>query len=282
MHTTRSWLTAVTLTLGMAAAFTAAAALAETVATETIPSHPMFSDKFLFEFGGYYPRTSTQASLSGSAGGVGAVVDFENAFGLEERKLVGIGGFTWRMAERWRLDVEYFLLNRSGTKTLENEIIWNGVSFPVGATVNARYNFNDTRVSVGYSFFKRRDKELGVGLGLHVAGIKASVEDTSGGGLAEGSSVKAPLPVVNLYGLFALTDEWALRLRTDWLSLAYGDYSGDIRSAAIDVLYQPFRNVGFGMGMRTLVVDLTIDDPNWTGRARTTYAGPAAFMTVSF
>jgi len=282
MHSTRSWLTAATLILGLATTFTAAAASAETAATETIPSHPMFSDQFLFEFGGYFPRTSTQASLSGSGGGVGAVVDFENAFGLEERKLVGIGGFTWRMAERWRLDVEYFLLNRSGTRTLENEITWNGVSFPVGATVDARYNFNDTRVSVGYSFFKRRDKELGVGLGLHVAGIKASVTDASGGGTAEGSSVKAPLPVVNLYGLFALTDEWALRLRTDWLSLAYGDYSGDIRSAAIDVLYQPFRNVGFGMGMRTLVVDLTIDDPDWTGRVRTAYAGPAAFMTVSF
>ena len=281
MHSTHSWFTAATLILGMTAAFTAAAAPAETAATETIPSHPLFSDQFLFEFGGYYPRSSTQASLSGSGGGVGAVVDFENAFGLEERKLVGIGGFTWRMTERWRLDVEYFLLNRRGTKTLDADVTWGDQTFTAGTTVDAKYNFNDTRVSVGYSFFKRRDKELGVGLGLHVAGIKASVEDTTGG-VAEASDVLAPLPVVNLYGLFALTDEWALRMRMDWLSLTYGDYAGDVRSYAIDMLYQPFRNVGFGMGMRTLVVDLTIDDPNWTGRARTTYAGPAAFMTVSF
>jgi hypothetical protein len=282
MHTTRSWLTAVTLTLGMAAAFTAAAAPAETAATETIPSHPMFSDKFLFEFGGYYARTSTGASLSGPGGGVGAIVDFEDAFALEERKLVGIGGFVWRMTERWRLDVEYFLLNRRGTKTLDNQLEWGGETFPSGTTVDARYNFSDTRVTAGYSFFKRRDKELGIGLGLHVAGIKASVEDTAGGITAQESSVQAPLPVVNLYGLFALTDDWALRMRMDFLSLAYGDYSGDIRSAAIDALYQPFRNVGFGLGMRSLIVDLKVDDPDWTGRIRTSYSGPTAFMTVSF
>jgi hypothetical protein len=282
MHTTRSWLTAVTLTLGMAAAFTAAAAPAETTATETIPSHPMLSDKFLLEFGGYYARTSTAASLSGPGGGVGAVVDFEDAFALEDRKMVGIGGFIWRMTERWRLDLEYFLLNRRGTKTLDNQLDWGSETFPIGTTVDARYNFSDTRVTAGYSFFKRRDKELGIGLGLHVAGIKASVEDTAGGITAQESSVQAPLPVVNLYGLFALTDDWALRMRMDFLSLAYGDYSGDIRSAAIDALYQPFRNVGFGLGMRSLIVDLKVDDPDWTGRIRTSYSGPTAFMTVSF
>lgn len=282
MNTTRYWLAAATLLLGMATAFTAAAAPAETSATETIPNFPLLGDKFVFEFGGYYPRTSTAASLSGSGGGVGVVVDFEDAFALEDRKLVGIGGFIWRMTERWRLDVEYFVLNRSGTKTLNSEITWGGETFPVGTTVDARYNFNDTRVTAGYSFFKRRDKELGIGVGLHVAGIKASVEDTSGGITAQESSVKAPLPVVNLYGLFALTDNWAVRMRMDWLSLAYGDYSGDIRSAAIDALYQPFRNIGFGLGMRSLIVDLKVDDPDWTGRIRTSYSGPAAFMTVSF
>jgi hypothetical protein len=279
LNTTRYWFITATLILGLANAYTAAAAPAE---TETIPNFPLLSEKFVFEFGGYYARTSTGASLSGPGGGVGAVVDFEDAFALEERKMVGLGGFVWRMTERWRLDVEYFLLNRRGTTTLDNELEWGGETFPVGTTVNARYNFNDTRVSVGYSFFKRRDKELGIGLGLHVAGIKTSVEDTAGGITAQESSVKAPLPVVNLYGLFALTDDWALRMRMDWLSLAYGDYSGDIRSAAIDVLYQPFRNVGFGLGMRSLVVDLKVDDPDWTGRIRTTYTGPTAFMTVSF
>jgi hypothetical protein len=279
MHSTRSWLTAATLMLGLAGAFTATAAPAEPATTETIPSHPALIDRFVIELGGFYPRSSTQASLTGPGGGAGAIVDFENAFGLEERSLTGMGGFTWRMTERWRLDVEYFGLKRKATTTLADDIGWPG--FNAGDTVNAMFNFYDTRVSAGYSFFKRRDKELGVGFGVHVAGIKASAESTTGG-VAEAANVLAPLPVLNLYGLFALTDEWAVRMRMDWLSLTYGDYTGDVRNTAIDVLYQPFRHVGFGFGMRNLVLDVKIDNPDWTGRARTAYTGPAAFVTMSF
>jgi len=281
MHSTRSWVTAATLILGLATTFTATAAPAEPTTTEAIPSHPLFSDRFMFELGGFYARSSTQASLSTAGGGGGVIVDFEDAFGLDERKLTTIGGFTWRMTERWRLEVEYFGLNRSATRTLATQVEWGDQIYAAGTTVDASYNFYDTRVSAGYSFFKRRDKELGIGLGLHVAGIKASVAAT-GGGTAEAADVLAPLPVLNLYGLFALTDEWAVRMRLDWLSLTYGDYAGDIRNTAIDVLYQPFRNVGFGLGMRGLILDVKIEDPGWTGRARTAYTGPAAFMTVSF
>ena len=281
MHSTRSWLTAATLIFGMVTAFSAAAAPAETATTETIPNHPLFSDRFIFELGGFYARSSTQASLSAPSGGTGVVVDFEDTLGLDDRKLTTIGGFTWRMTERWRLEVEYFGLNRSATRTLATQVEWGDQIYAAGTTVDASYNFYDTRVSAGYSFFKRRDKELGIGLGLHVAGIKASIE-TTGGGNAEATDVLAPLPVLNLYGLFALTDEWAVRMRMDWLSLTYGDYTGDVRNTAIDVLYQPFRHVGFGFGMRSLLLDVKINDPDWTGRARTAYSGPAAFMTVSF
>jgi hypothetical protein len=90
------------------------------------------------------------------------------------------------------------------------------------------------------------------------------------------------LPVLNLYGTFALTNEWAMRVRMDWLSLSYDQYSGDIRSTLVDVIYQPFRNVGFGLGMRNLIVDLDVDATNWQGKARTSFSGPNAFITVSF
>ena len=281
MHVAPSWLTAAALILCMATSFTVAAAPVESTATDTMPSTSLLNDRFIFEFGGYYSRSSTQASLSGPGGGAGVAVDFESAFGLDERNLSGIGGFVWRMNDRWRLDIEYFELNRSASKTLETQVEWGGQTFPIGTTVDATYDFNDTRASVGYSFFKRPDKELGIGLGLHATRIKASVQST-GGSVSESGNVFAPLPVLNLYGAFALTDQWTLRLRMDWLSLTYGNYTGDVRDMTIDVHYQPFRHVGFALGMRSLVLDLQIDDPDWTGRARTVFTGPAAVMTVSF
>lgn len=253
---------------------------AQTGSTEAIPTHPALTDRFVIELGGFYSRSSTQASLGPSGGGVGVVVDFENTLGLDDRNLSAIGGFLWRASERWRVEVEYFSLNRDATRQLASDVTWGDTTFTAGTTVTSKYDFSDVRVSAGYSFFKRRDKELGAGVGLHVSGIKTSIQAAGLG--AESTDVLAPLPVLNLYGAFALTNEWAARFRLDWLSLNYDIYSGDLRSTAIDVLYQPFRNVGFGLGVRSFILDVEIDDPKWHGKARTSFTGPTLFMTVSF
>lgn len=92
----------------------------------------------------------------------------------------------------------------------------------------------------------------------------------------------APLPVANFYALFALTDRWALTFRIDWLSLSYEKYSGDIRNFAFVILYQPFDTIGFGIGTRTLTMDVEIDGSDWRGTANLFYQGPQAFVSVAF
>jgi len=264
----------------MFVALVAGGARAQIASTELIPNHPALTDRFTFEIGAQYSRSTTSASLGPTSGGTGVVVDFEDTLGLDERNWIGVAGVLWRISERWRLEVDYFSLNRNATRTLATDIEWGDQNFTAGTTVNTSYDFSDVRIAAGYSFFKRRDKELGVGFGLHVAKIDASISSASAG--TEGSDVTAPLPVFNLYGAFALTNEWAVRFRMDWLSLSYGDYSGDIRNTAIDAIYQPFRNVGFGLGMRNMIVDVEIEKDDWRGRARTVFSGPVASLRVSF
>lgn len=268
------------LACAMFASLTVSAARAQTASTEAIPNHPALTDRFAFEFGVYFSNSSTVASLGPSTGGTGVAVEFEDTLGLEDRNTSGIAGFLWRFTERWRLEVDYFSLNRDATRTLANSVTWGDQTFNAGTTVNSSYDFSDIRISAGYSFYKRRDKELGAGVGLHVAGIKTSLD--AGGSTAESTDVLAPLPVLSVFGAFALTNEWAVRMRLDWLSLNYDIYSGDFRSTVFDVLYQPFRNVAFGVGLRNLMLDVEIDDATWHGRAKTTFTGPAAFMRVSF
>ena len=38
----------------------------------------------------------------------------------------------------------------------------------------------------------------------------------------------------------------------------------------------------FGLGVRSLTIDLDLDSPDWCGQARLSFQGPTAFMTVSF
>jgi len=276
MRLIRIWLVNVALLLSISSVY----ATESTTSTEVIPNHPMLSDDLVFTLGVYYPRSATTAALKPSGGGTGVAIDFEDTFDLDKRSLAATAGLFWRASENWRVDFEYFELKRDATRTLAVDVQWGDYTFSFGDIVNSTFDFSDLRISAAYSFFKRRDKELGIGLGLHVAGIKTSVESSGVG--AESTDVTAPLPVLNFYGMFALTNEWAVNMRADWLSLTYGDYAGDVRNLEVYALYHPFRNVGFGLGVRSLIIDVDMDSPDWRGQARLSFQGPTAFMTVSF
>jgi len=278
MTQTRRWLTVLTVLGGLHVGIAVAADA--TPPSEPIPNHPALRDRFTFVLGAYSPKTTTDALLTPASGGSGVGVNFEDTLGLDDRNLVGFGGFRWRFSERWRMEAEYFSLSRDATRTLAADVTWGDQTFSKGTTVNSTFDFSDLRLGAGYSFFKTRDKELGLGFGAHVAKMKADVNAAGIG--AEGADVLAPLPVLNLYGLFALTNEWAVSMRADWLSLSYGAYTGDIRNTALDVLYQPFRHVGFGFGARALNIDVSIDNTNWHGSAKMAFQGPIAFVTASF
>ncbi len=254
-----------------------ATALAE---QDRIPSHPALNDRFYIGAGVFAPKTSTEARLDSTLLGVGASVDFERALGLQTNKSVPNFLARWRFTERWRVEAEYFELNRQGEKNLTQDIQWGDAVFPVGATVTSKFDFSDTRVSVGYSFFKSADKELGFALGAHVTRYDASM--TSNGIGTQGGAVTAPLPVLSVYGQFALTDQWAIGGRLDRFSLTYDQYSGGITSMALDLLYQPLRHFGFGLGYRSMFVDFTSTNTTWTGQVTQSFQGPVLYANVSF
>lgn len=247
---------------------------------DTIPNHPLLNSDFMVTLGVYYPRSTTTAALAPSGGGTGVVVNFEDALDLERRSVVPNFGMTWRASERWRVDVQYFEVSRDATRTLTSEIEWGDYTFPVGSTTDSTFDFADLRVAAAYAFFRRPDKELGAGLGVHVSGIKGEIASSGIG--AEQADITAPLPVVNLYAMFALTDKWAMATRADWLSLEYGDYSGDVRNLETNFIYQPHRNIGVGLGLRSMLINVDMDKPEWRGLARVSFQGPTAFVLMSF
>ena len=99
---------------------------------------------------------------------------------------------------------------------------------------------------------------------------------------SQDEDVLAPLPVISLYGQFALTDRWAVGTRLDRFSLSYDKYNGSLTSLALDLLYQPFRNVGFGAGYRALAIRAEAEGDRATLRMRQNFEGPILFLTVSF
>jgi hypothetical protein len=250
------------------------------VQAQAIPDHPALNDRFTFGAGAFFPQTTTQASLTSNRTGIGTSVDFEETLDMARSKTVPTFYGRWRVNQRWRIDAEYFQLNRSSERVIDRQIDWGDQSFAANTTVSAKFNFSDLRISGGYSFFRTPDKELGVGLGLHMAWYDVSLNSSTSG--RDGQDVLAPLPVLSLYGNFALTDTWAVGARLDRFSLSYDKFSGGLTSLALDLQYQPFRHVGFALGYRGLFIEAEVEGDRVTGKFRQTFQGPMASVSVSF
>ena len=258
-------------------------ALPLTCVAQEIPDHPALRDKFYLGAGVYLSDARTELQLNSTRLGVGTNIDFERALGFEESK--GVPSFfgRWRVGERWRVEAEYFELNRTGERGIEREIRWGDAVYPVNANVSSRFDFYDLRLSAGYSFFKTKDKELGAGVGVHVARYRVALTGTVLGNVVadEAEEATAPLPVVSLYGQFALTDRWAVGARFDRFKLRYDKYEGSLSSLNTDLLYQPFKHVGFGAGYRLLQIHGVVNDSHRL-EFRQTFQGPILYLTASF
>ena len=246
---------------------------------QTIPNNPALTDTWFFGLGATFMNSNTQAELK-SGVGAGAVIDFEDAFGLAENDWAPEGLARWRFSERWRLELEFFSLNRENSRTTSQDITWGNNTIPAGTLVTGKFDVSVARLSCGYSFFKTQDKEIGVALGFHVTHFDAELS-TSGGSQGEGK-VTAPLPVASMYGQFALTDEWSVAGRLDAFRVQYNPFYGNILAVGVDALWQPWRHLGFGFGWRTLQISGGVSSSDWDGEIETTFTGPIAYLTSSF
>jgi len=238
------------------------------------------NDAFSFALGATYFRTTGQAQLNSTTSGLGTLIDLQDTLGLSGEAAGPYASFRWRMSERWRLEASYVWISESGSKGINQDIHWGDVTFPINTDVSSKFNFSDLRSSVGYSFYKTGDKELGVGLGLHVLSYQLSLSSLNLG--TEAGNVLAPLPVLSAYGGFALNEQWSVTARLDWLSLTYQQYHGGITSVAFDVLYQPFQHVGFGFGWRGLSVNFQATSGRFVGKLEQSLQGPQLFLIASF
>jgi hypothetical protein len=187
------------------------------------------------------------------------------------------------MSEHWRVEFNYFWTSRSGSKTTDHDIQWGDVVYPGNTQVSSKVNFSDLRTSVGYSFYKTSDKELGVGFGLHVLGWQASLSTPTQG--TEKRNVLAPLPVLSVYGGFALDEQWSVGARLDEFSLTYAQYHGGITVLGLNLLYQPFRHIGFGLGYTALFLNFSTTSSglgSFQGKLNQNLQGPSFYVTASF
>jgi len=93
----------------------------------------------------YYPpqlRTSLRVDPKGAPAGVtGTPLSGENSLGLPQRIHQGRVDFMFRMRERSKVRLDYFEANRSGSRTIGNDVIFGNTTFAAGSLTQNTLNF---------------------------------------------------------------------------------------------------------------------------------------------
>lgn len=242
--------------------------------------HPALQDRWNLELGAYVPKVKTTASLNNATSGAGTVLSFEDDLGLSDRETMGTLLVRMRLGERWRLEAEYFALNRTGSRAIGRTINWGGNVYTAGTVVTSEFNSDIYRLSGGYSFLKNTQYELGATFGLHVTDFTMSIAAAGLG--AKGGNALAPLPTIGMYGAYAFTPKWLLSGRMDYFSMKYDAYDGSLKNLSAGVDYRFHRNFGAGLGYRYVDYTLEATKASFTGEVRYRFSGPVLYAVGSF
>jgi opacity protein-like surface antigen len=242
--------------------------------------NPGLTDTWTFQLGAYIPSVDTTAHLNSASGVIGTDVSLEDDLGFSDRKTLGSFNAAARLGQRWKIEFEYFQLNRSNSRSITKTINWGDQTYPINTTVEGKFDSTVYRLSGGYSFVKNDQAEVGAALGLFVTDFKASLSASGIGG--QSADTLAPLPTIALYGAYAFSPRWLLTGRVDYFSLNYNDYDGSLTSVTAGIDYRIARNFGIGAGYRYVDYDLTVSKSDFNGGVRYKFSGPTVYAIASF
>ena len=259
-------------------AFLCASALAQGTGAGNV--HPALQDRWSLQVGIFVPDVKTTASLNGAGGRVNAKVDFEQDLDLKDRDTLPAILASVRLGHRWKIEAEYFALNRSASAPLSRTISWGDNTYTVGTTVSSTFDSDIYRLSAGYALLKSNEHELGVALGAFVTDFDASIS-APGIGTSAGDTL-APLPTIGLYGAYALSSKWLFSGRMDYFFINYDDYEGDLINVSAGIDYRFTRHFAAGLAYRYVDYDLNVSDSSYSGDIEYRFNGPMFYITASF
>lgn len=245
-------------------------------------------DRYWAELEYFFPTISSTARLDFPNTNLpGTGIRLEDELGLADRKGTPYVLLGMRLGERWRLDFEYYRLNRSSSVTIGREIQWGDVTFPASATLNSQFDTSIYRLVGGYSFYRTPQAEAGASFGLHITDFTLGLSGQGNGplGLAfqnEQRDQLVPLPTIGLYGSTMLSDQWVLRGRVDYLSLNYQGYDGSLTNWLLALDWRFAKNWNAGFGYRFVNYKLESTKERFHGQVNYEFKGPTLFVGANF
>lgn len=181
-----------------------------------------------------------------AGGGASLAVDAEGVLGMSREVVSGTIWTAYRLGERHRIQFSFEDLSRTATRTLQRDIDINGVTYSVGTTVHSVFGVQFYNLSYAYSFLQDDRMEISVTAGFDTIRTHFSVEDPT---RFETEHFTFPLPLPGFNADFALTKDFWLRQRLQFMYVPVQNYSGLLIDFSTSLEYSVIKNVSLGLGL---------------------------------
>jgi len=246
-------------------------------------------DTFDLSLGAFILSTKTTVRADGSPGPgapveIGTPIDVERELGIADRTSFRLDGY-WRFLERHKLRVMYFDESRSGDKSIADEIVFRGQTYPVNTQVSTRFDTRVVELAYEYAFLRGEHYELAASLGIHELSFKLQLNALGKNTNVKQSAradVNGPLPVVGVHYVWEFYPHWSLDAMFQFFALKYQQYDGNLQDYNATVYYMPWKNFGFGVGWNEFRTSVNVDNASYDGNLAWRYGGVRLFFKASY
>ncbi len=255
-----------------------------------VPSPGAIHDRFVLSFGFFLPAFNTDARIS-SPDHEGTSVDLEDDLGFKANDSVFRFDGLFRISRRHQIGVSWFSLNRSTTKTIEKEIVWDEYIFNAGVNTRSRFDMDLYKIRYRYMVLQESRLELGIGGGISFMafdfGLAGRARISSGG---EDDFIEAdwsqspafPVPAIGADVRWAILGNLFLGGDISYLQGSYDDQEARYSDVIVSLNWFPWRHVGFGVTYNWVKITYQDHGKHFTGRFDYRYSGAVIALNFIF
>lgn len=207
---------------------------------------------------------------------VGASIDLEDTLGISESDFVGRFDTFYAFNPRHRIDFSIFDINRSGTRSIGEDLDFGEVVIPAGE-VDTSFNTMVVKLAYRYNFVADTRTAIGFSAGLHTMGIDLGLDSTVGS-VSESFDVTAPLPVIGLHGEYALSERWKILASTELFQIDIGYFSGYLQDSRLAIEHDLFDHMGWGVSLNGFQMGADMEDGPLRAEIEYAYQGLIVYL----
>ena len=208
----------------------------------------------------------------------GTKADLQDDLGLEAQDYLTQERLWFHWGKGNYLLASHLESNRSGTELLTSQLVFGGVTFAPGETINSRLELRQDSLLYRYDFLNLPMFKLGVPFGAMRLHMTTKVESTTTGFVGEGSDI-GTVPVAGLAFSFQPIPIIHISGEIEGMNLHYqgNDYRLYDARGQVEINFAPF--IGLNLGYRRGDADVEMED---LGKTDLTAKGPFATLTFRF